>query len=789
MKMGTQAGRWWMALVDPLLARRVSTWRGSAWLAGAVLISTSGTAWGQAAKPSAPLGRMQAERDFSMCRELQKEGDAGSCWKVWLRKHRAIGTEAEVAYAEEHLETREPSTRPTEVEAPDPKASKKSFIKRDASEESRRIREFDSTPAEKPNSPPVVGEAETPDEDVGEGNRQDGQGKSKQRKGKPESAEPSDRLAEVAGGVLDLCGLKPKADATRFVKQRVVLFAPAQSARVESESSIRSVHGGELVRGVFASRFPLGRFHNVITTIAAKPGWDVATSLPLDELREFVESAPVEAAWLDGEGEEAQANAERERDFVRYSLGCADYVVAPNLTNHTAEWVEREVKTKKGTKKIKALDLKLEGSMGIFRREGDRFVLVKNLSASVPSMIDLATDATAGAIPDVDPMAMLDPSKAATAAMKALQLPPYISALPDAACELKKEVADGVPTLGACKDKAVVRPLLSAASIDERASDTCKKAYAEGASDAMSLIATCETRVRAFQLARALQVQARDVDGWKLFAPLEKGTKDDPESPSFSLGRDEGVQTGWGFYAIDGQRNRLAFFKAGDIGPGGDAGKEDRTELVPRFGDAPLGARMEEYPQLGLKLLPWGGVSFLSWNYGASVVGNAVWRMPTTVAGGGAEVGYDLSGLTGLMEFNVRVGGGYLAGLNGENLRLGLVPIDVTFEKGWSAGRLTIFLGVGQSTTLASVDVMKTPQGGEDQSLSATVAGMNSRLGFDLMLTPDVAMRLEGTARIHFNSASYSDSDDEKKVVLNGFDRREDHFATLGPSFVVGVTF
>lgn len=92
--------------------------------------------------------------------------------------------------------------------------------------------------------------------------------------------------------MLDLCGLKPKADATRFVKQRVVVFAPAQSSRVEAEPAIRSVGGGAEVGAVFASRFPLDRFHNVITTVEAKPGWASSTRVSLDELRASSSTGP-----------------------------------------------------------------------------------------------------------------------------------------------------------------------------------------------------------------------------------------------------------------------------------------------------------------------------------------------------------------------------------------------------------------------------------------------------------------------------------------------------------------
>lgn len=76
------------------------------------------------APPSAEA-RAAATRDFSMCREMQKEGNATACWKVWLKKHRADGSEAEIAYAEEHQgETASPTPTPPKVDSPAPTADK-----------------------------------------------------------------------------------------------------------------------------------------------------------------------------------------------------------------------------------------------------------------------------------------------------------------------------------------------------------------------------------------------------------------------------------------------------------------------------------------------------------------------------------------------------------------------------------------------------------------------------------------------------------------------------------------
>ena len=44
-----------------------------------------------------------ASSAFKACREQEKYGDATSCWRAWLDKHRPTGHEAEVLYAEEKV--------------------------------------------------------------------------------------------------------------------------------------------------------------------------------------------------------------------------------------------------------------------------------------------------------------------------------------------------------------------------------------------------------------------------------------------------------------------------------------------------------------------------------------------------------------------------------------------------------------------------------------------------------------------------------------------------------------
>ena len=101
---------------------------------------------------------------------------------------------------------------------------------------------------------------------------------------------------------------------------------------------------------------------------------------------------------------------------------------------------------------------------------------------------------------------------------------------------------------------------------------------------------------------------------------------------------------------------------------------------------------------------------------------------PKAMAGGGGNVGFDLSGFLHFNETYLRIGAGYFAGIGGTNMSVGLIPIDVAVEKGfYVANRLTFYFAVGEVTTIAKVKLSATPQGNSDQDLSATLAGATAR--------------------------------------------------------------
>ncbi|MBX3191965.1 MAG: PEGA domain-containing protein [Labilithrix sp.] len=325
---------------------------------------------------------------------------------------------------------------------------------------------------------------------------------------------------------------------------------------------------------------------------------------------------------------------------------------------------------------------------------------------------------------------------------------------------------------------------------DERQGAVCTEARAGGTPDDVraALAVQCEVRARAFDLARVLQEDARRVEGWHVFGVVARA-----ESPaSITLGRDEGVKVGDAFEVRDARNERIAFFKAVKIGPGGAAGENEPSVLVTRAGEAPEGARLDAYRQLGLVLAPYGSFGLLTYSYGLTRVRSGSvfqdFTLPDVVFGGGATIGYDLSSLVGWTETYARVGVGVLTG-HGLNTSATLVPIDLWFEKGfYLARRLSLAAAVGGTVQLASVNILTSmPAFEEELHVASTMIGPAARLGVDVMLHPDWSLKIEAAARVPLNSASYTESDG--KTIPPEWLRRDDHFATIAVNLGIAKTF
>ena len=725
----------------------------------------------------------QASAEWKACREQEAEGDARACWRRWQKKYDKVGSEPERAYVQVALAGTPAATgaaiaplvSPGAVAAlnapkpaPAPTASAPPAIVAKVPTPAAAHK----SPAPAANPPPVT-PAETPEAATASAG------------GEGAVVAP---VAVASGEVLDFCALAPRKDTTRFVKQRLVLFAPADASKVDAaDASVAHIGGARHAREVFAARFALDRFHNVVSTSALKGAWARAATVSVAEVRaELATQQQTASASHDDQ-------AAREAEFVSYSLGCSDWVAIPVVDKSEAKWEEREVADKKGNKKkVQVFSMTLDGAIGIFKREGDQLRLVQTLDAHVPSLVDMATDATAGSIPDVN--LSFDGKTLLSTAAKAAKLPAWVSALPDAKCALAHAGVDVAPELASCAKEGKASAALAASSIDERASDICKKADDEKASpdERKSAMVTCEVRARSFQLARHLQTDARSVEGWKLFAPLQTGTHEDKSEPAISLGKDEGVKVGYGFTVRGPDGDRAAYFKATHIGPGGEAGIEDPSGMSLRLGEAREGAKLEEYPLMGITLTPFAGVIFVGGNSGtvaeASSAGNVKYTVPSLAAGGGASVGYDLSGLLGMTETYVRVGGGAYAGVSGGSFtKLTLIPMDVTFEKGFYLGSVTTFYAaLGAGATKVMVETQDTPAG-PGQKLSATLTAATLRLGFDFLFSPVVALRVETVARYHFSAAAYEE--DDGKTVTHHFAERNDKYTMFGGNLALAFNF
>lgn len=656
---------------------------------------------------SQPRPRTPSADAFSACREQEKIGDARACWALWLQKFRATGSEAETAYAEEH-------TKGLTVPAPTgsggaPSAAGSSSPASGGPASVTLTAYFPAivlVDGRKVGLTPVTHFTVSPGDHVAVFQRLDNRGIVKATKAftaasgetisveaKAEEFQPASEspppetpppaaselardiadkptpteksptppapVATVAastgyapGDVLDLCALEPKKDATKFEKQRVVVFAPSGTEQINDDAKVRQVQGARLVRDIFTARLPLQRFNNVVTELPAKKDWTSSETLSLSDIDSYVK-APAD------QGDASRtARLDDERKFVAYSLACTDYLVAPGITTHETKWENVKVKTKQGEKTVKTLSVKMGGKLAIFKRDGTSFQRVALIESSVPGLADSLSDAAAAATSVAD--IKVGGVDLMSAAMKVSDLPSYISAVPDPTCLAGKIGKEGVEALLACsKGQGTAEQALG--NLDERLGSVCRNSRSKP--EDQGLAVECEVRARAFQLARAFQKQARSVEGWQLFGVL---AITDDHGPSFSLGRDEGVGVGYGFQVRDASGERLAYYKVTSVGAGGDDGDSEPTLLSRRSGTASAGARLEEYPQLGLVITAFGSIGLLSNSNASTTVQaggqSAQFVMPTFVFGGGADFGWDLSGLVGWTETFGRVDVGVLTG-------------------------------------------------------------------------------------------------------------------------------
>lgn len=703
---------------------------------------------------STPAQKAAASEAFLLCRDMEKMGDAVPCWKLWVARHSSHGSEAEVMLASERVEKAEAAAPKTSSSATSAAA-----VGAEASPSSEKAEA----------NPAPEGDAAEPQEEL------------------PENAEASTAVStapvSASGMVTDFC----KADSGSSgasSKARVVQLGIGGVESLGADKVLQDINAGQVFAEVFAGRFPLERFQNVVTGIPAATGWGDQSTLPIATVRDHLTQQAKGKTELQGEAE-----------FTNYSLGCTDYLVVPSVTSVQAKWGEGTVKGPSGEKKVKKLDLAVGTALSIFKREGDSFRLVKALSAKVPSLSDRMSDmaaqqmagvaASASAqvkVPDV-PGANIDIKGKLGAIGKAVpQIPEHISAIPTPGC-LKPSAGGGGGSLAKCANSGGAASGLALATLDERMGPACLKAADPAATDQDR--AVCEIRVRAGQAARGLQKSARSVEGWQLSAPLLPG-----DVPSFALGRAEGVKVGWGFEVKDAAGKRLAYYKVTRRGAGGPGGAAEPSTLNLRMGQSSAGATVYEVPQIGLGIRPTAEVAALVGNSGKTYVATTyagapiflTYQLPQVVFGGGIAVDYDLSSLLSVPELRVVAQAGVLYGVQ-KRLTAMMIPIDLRVEKGFYLGkRLSMVIGVGGSVTQATLDAKASSWGGVPGKFTAMVFGPTARWGFDLALSPSVSLGFGGFGRFNVTKSEYKVTD----LALIDFARRKDTWSAVGASLSLG---
>ena len=728
--------------------------------------------------------RSASAEAFSFCREQEKLGDARACWSVWTQKYRATGTEAECAYAE------------ARSSAPSPANARLELTSTPSATVSLDGRPLGVTPREGVEAPPGEhrlvfmsrgrSEGRTFTVTAGETRVVDVKFEGPAPPPGPRN-EPPPRTPLPTGDVLDFCALDPKNGSSKVRKERVVLFAPSGAEQLNDDAEVHAVEGARLVREVFTARFAMDQFHNVLGSFPGKRGWERRESLSLSEVRAFLHDEH-------DEGQVAGDRVEREKRLIAYSLGCADYVVVPVIASHETKWDDWRTTTSGRETTEKAVTVAMDGELAIFRRQTGGAVWFKRiarLSASVPVFGgDSTSDGGAPGKRSPEPLAGAAERAASDAAARRLELPRYVSGVPDAKCVAYEAATEGVPGLGACATKGEGTAEQALGNLDERLGEVCAKARAGStpAAERTTLSVQCEVLTRASQLARALLEDARKVDGWKLFAMLAHA-----ETPaSIPVGRAEGLRVGDAFEVRDARNERIAFLKAVDVGPGGAAGEQDHTVLSTRAGDAPEGARVDAYRQLGIVVAPYGSFGMLTFGSGTTTVHSGAasqdFTLPDAVFGGGASIGFDLSAALHSTETYVRIAGGVLVG-SGLNTSAMLVPIDLWLEKGiYLARRVTLTGAIGGTVQRTSVTLATAlSSSADDLHLSSILVGPAARLGFDVLLHPDWSLKIEAAARVPLNSATYTEGDG--KPIPDEWQARDDHFATLAANLGIARTF
>lgn len=237
-----------------------------------------------------------------------------------------------------------------------------------------------------------------------------------------------------------------------------------------------------------------------------------------------------------------------------------------------------------------------------------------------------------------------------------------------------------------------------------------------------------------------------------------------------SPGKAEGVAVGASYVVNDGSGNLKGYLKVFSTGPGGSEGASQPSELSLRLGEVDEGAAPVPKKTVGLSVMLHGsgaaGLMNDGSNYFETPAGGFLeYAIPGGFVGGGLSIGYELSGPIGWSESHLRLRGEFLAGLGGTGTKANAIPIELLFEKGFYLGKaLTLYGALGPSYTIAIVETLPPPEPIEGnpitvQQLQANRLGGAVSAGLEVLLSPNVALRLEGNVRINMRPSGYTTSD------------------------------
>jgi hypothetical protein len=218
------------------------------------------------------------------------------------------------------------------------------------------------------------------------------------------------------------------------------------------------------------------------------------------------------------------------------------------------------------------------------------------------------------------------------------EVPSHISKRPGPSCELPTGATPkGALGLAACVGVPVDFGLgdVRAPGSGQSGSPFCKGIDDDVShSGSMEAVAKCSVRVAMERATLAVQKEAKHVDGWRLFAPLQAMNGDEAKGDvGISLGRSEGVARGDTFLSmVPGENGKLepsGFVRVVALGPGGPEGERAPSRVKWRAGEESVGTRMEEHAQIGVLfgLAPTGDMYVMRGD------------LTGLVAGGGAVVG------------------------------------------------------------------------------------------------------------------------------------------------------